>query len=992
MKSLYLLILAFYLLALNVFSQEGYFQQEVNYKINVRLNDQKHELSAFIEMEYVNNSPDTLSFIYMHLWPNAYKNNQTALAKQKLSNGWTRLFKDENRRGFIDSLDFKVNELPILVEYDQTHIDICKLNLNEPIKPGQSIRISTPFRVKIPKGNTSRLGHIGQSYQLTQWYPKPAVYDAFGWHQMPYLDMGEFYSEFGSYDVHISLPENYVLGATGDLQNEEEIKWLTERAAETSKMTSFSRLDSFPESSGKFKTIHYKQENVHDFAWFADKRFHVLKGQQKLPHSGRPVTTWAMFLNREAHLWQRSLEYINDALYYYSLWYGDYPYNNCTAVHSALSAGAGMEYPNITVIGNSGTALQLEMVIMHEVGHNWFYGVLGFNEREFPWMDEGINSFSEARYMRTKYKGEDRISKLLPGTFAAKLFDLESFPYKTYHQFMYLLSARRNLDQAASLSSEEFTAINYGAIVYSKVSRIFDHLYGFLGEEKFDSIMRAFFEEWKFKHPSPEDIRMAFEKGSGENLAWLFDDLLTTTKKLDYKLLKKEGKQLKVKNTGQIIAPFSVSGIKGDSIRFTKWYPGFEGKKIISLPDDERFDFLALDYEMYMPEFNRKNNFLKSKGLFKRIEPAYFRFFGIAEMPHKTQFNLMPVMGWNKLNAYMLGLNFYSPIIPGNLFSYQFMPMYSFGKKDLAGSALFSYHILPYDGIFRDLHIEVSGIQYAYGELKGENFNRLNASLKAVFNASNLSRKEKNWLEYTFTMATDLTDVLSHSEPSLQLFHHLAYRYQTKHSIMPSAANAALQWHKDFLKLSAEYSINKYFSYSKRIDFRFYAAFFLHQSASYLPVYNHSLSGTVGINDYTYNHTYLARFESPEDNSFLGNQFVPDQGGFSVPAPFTISDWISSLNVSSSVPGLPEILRLKVYSNIAFFGETNNPAIDSYFEWEVGVKYSVGNDVLCFYFPLWMSDNLQKYNDQIRSNYIERIRFSLNLNKINPFKLIDSQF
>ncbi|MBN2637158.1 MAG: hypothetical protein JXR61_12880, partial [Prolixibacteraceae bacterium] len=208
------------------FSQE-YFQQKVNYKINVSLNDTLHELHAFEEMEYINHSPDTLHFIFFHLWPNAYSNNNTALAKQVFRvNGKSKLFNDSELTGFIDSLNFEVNGKEVQWNLMSGQPDICRIDLNKPLSPGDTIIITTPFRVKIPKGVTSRLGHIGESYQISQWYPKPAVYDQHGWHEMSYLDQGEFYSEFGSFDVSITLPDNYIVGATGNLQNPGEIEML----------------------------------------------------------------------------------------------------------------------------------------------------------------------------------------------------------------------------------------------------------------------------------------------------------------------------------------------------------------------------------------------------------------------------------------------------------------------------------------------------------------------------------------------------------------------------------------------------------------------------------------------------------------------------------------------------------------------------------------------------------------------------------------------
>ena len=126
--------------------------------------------------------------------------------------------------------------------------------------PGATIKITTPFRVKIPSSSISRLGHTGQAYGISQWYPKPAVYDKFGWHAMPYLNIGEFYSEYGSFDVNITLPKNYVVGATGDLQNEEEIRWMTEKANETSFIKDFTNDMTFPPSDKETKTLNYKQK------------------------------------------------------------------------------------------------------------------------------------------------------------------------------------------------------------------------------------------------------------------------------------------------------------------------------------------------------------------------------------------------------------------------------------------------------------------------------------------------------------------------------------------------------------------------------------------------------------------------------------------------------------------------------------------------------------------------------------------------------------
>jgi hypothetical protein len=153
-------------------SSQGYFQQRVNFEIHVTLNDRKHELKGFEAIEYTNNSPDTLGFIYFHLWPNAYSANNTQLAKELIKrDGKSNLFNEPELRGYIDSLDFEVDGQSIIWSYQEGYPDICQLMLNQPLKPGETVKITTPFHLKIPEGVTSRLGHIGESYQISQWYP-----------------------------------------------------------------------------------------------------------------------------------------------------------------------------------------------------------------------------------------------------------------------------------------------------------------------------------------------------------------------------------------------------------------------------------------------------------------------------------------------------------------------------------------------------------------------------------------------------------------------------------------------------------------------------------------------------------------------------------------------------------------------------------------------------------------------------------------------------
>lgn len=263
----------FELLVSNILNSQNDFQQKLDYKIKAKLDVKNKALNGHIIIKYTNNSPHSLEYIYFHLWANAYKNNNTAFAKQQLKNRQTDFyFSDTTQRGYIDRMNFVVNSNPAKFMLDKENPDIGILFLNDILKPGEEITIETDFFLKIPF-MFSRSGFKDNFYSFTQWYPKPAVYDKYGWHHIPYLDIGEFYSEFGNYDVEITLPDNYIVSATGDLLSKSELQRL-EDFSEKIKNNKLEKNFIFGDST-KYKTIRFFEKNIHDFAWFASPDFLV---------------------------------------------------------------------------------------------------------------------------------------------------------------------------------------------------------------------------------------------------------------------------------------------------------------------------------------------------------------------------------------------------------------------------------------------------------------------------------------------------------------------------------------------------------------------------------------------------------------------------------------------------------------------------------------------------------------------------------------------
>ncbi len=1018
----FLCIFSLCIFSINAFAQtKPYFQQEVAYKINVRLDDELHQLHAEYRLEYKNNSGQTLTEIKMHLWPNAYKDVTTAFAEQKDRTGDLSFrFSKPQDKGNIDSLSFKVDGKEATLDYDKKSPDMATLTLPKPLASGATCIITTPFSVQLPY-TFSRGGHVDQAYQITQWYPKPAVFDAQGWHLMPYLDQGEFYSEYGTFDVSITLPKNYIVAATGTLETAEEDAFLNDLAKKHN-----DAQDSFPESDKTMKTIRFKAEKVHDFAFFADKRFAVRKGGMVL-NDGRKIDTWAFFPKeaRGRKNWEKATEFIGRAVGFYSEKVGDYPYSKACAVLGALKAGGGMEYPMVTVISETDKEETLDNVIMHEVGHNWFYGVLGSNEREHPWMDEGLNSYIESRYMDQYYKTGHKSIDLGAFGNGAKLGQ---------EDLVYLFQGRQRDDQACDTHSNEFSSsINYYLGAYGKPTMVFRYLEQYLGAAVMDKAMHDYFIEWQFKHPQPADIKASFERSTGKNLAWFFDDMIGTSKKIDYALtgITSDGK-LKVANRAKVKAPFCVSAIKNNEVVGTEWYEGVEGTQTI-----EKKGTIAVDADRFMinannefPEINQHNNSVATSGLFPTATPFKLKFGAAWDDPKHTSLFFAPAIAWNNYDKTMLGVALYSNLLPSKI-DFSVIPMYAFGSNKLSGLADFNYHIYTENehSFLHSLTIGVAAKQFS------QNFNPNNNSILryAVFtpkieldfttpstsNATSTLTLKNHFIhaqngESNFDATTNTSDYYF-TQKNIQ---DLVYEYKKTGKYNPFSLKLQAQSSfdaKDAFKESnafarASVEGNYRITYKKNgdgLDIRLFVGANLYDASAVnyknkgfygsSSPYNYSIAATGG-NDIAYEQFYFGRNDV---QAIWSQQTGFGMGGIKMPQTNTqfAGGWNSFVAALNLKGALPFKLPLKPYFDVAY-GQSNLPSALNqtngslskdtdplYFQG--GVQLSFG-DILNINFPIVQSEQLNTYYKSalVNKTYASQITFSVDLLKLNPRKIL----
>jgi len=657
-----------------------------------------------------------------------------------------------------------------------------------------------------------------------------------------------------------------------------------------------------------------------------------------------------MFTNRHADLWKDAIEYLNDGLFYYSKWNGDYPYNQCTAVDGALTAGGGMEYPNVTVIGSVSTARSLETVIVHEVGHNWFFGILGSNERRYPWMDEGINSFNEYRYIKTKYPSKSMVPATVSNSIIGKLGGLKEYKHREENYLQYLLNAREGLDQACGLHSSDHTPTNYGLMVYTKTALAIEYLQAYLGDDELDKAMHAYFQKWKYKHPQPTDIKSTLEKATNKDLSWFFDDLINTNKKIDYKIAKvhthEDHTEIELKNKGGINGPVSVTTIHKDGTESTHWTEGFSKSTKLNLKGN--FEAFIIDDAHNIPEINRQNNFYNSGSIFPKIEPLDIHLLWGLEKPSKTQVFLSPYANFNFADKTVLGISIHNKQILKNPFSYSVTPAYSTGTNELVGQTKLRYSIFPISKTFRAVQLYSNLERFHYDETNS--YTKIGGELRFDFKKNPGSSAHSHQL-------TLRTNNVSKTDDTNYTISDISHRYIYKTTLYGTGLKTRLQFSDEFTKLTIENRSTLKTEKRGNYDLRLFAGIFLKETDN--TDYHFGLTQQ---NDYLYELGILDR-ETRDD--VFSKQMSTSDGGFVTGEQYKADKWLLSVNLQ-----VPLTKLIKGYCNIATLKNDggNKNFVDT------GLMLSIIPKRLEIFFPLKLTDV------PVYDKYMSNVRFKLNLN------------
>jgi hypothetical protein len=601
-----------------------YWQNRADYQIAAKLNEETNEITGTEVLTYTNNSPLKMNFIWMQLDQNLFRQDSRGSAIVPI--GGSR----NGGRGQIFDAGDKIKSVKILsgpnnatvtdAKYmiDDTRMQIFlpkELNAN-----GGVLKVKIEYSFISPDYGSDRMGILqtknGKIFTIAQWYPRMCVFDdVMGWNTLPYTGPGEFYLEYGDFDVSITAPSKDIIVASGELQNPQEVytpeqlkRWA--EAAKSEKTVVIRTADEVtdPKSrpSGKSElTWHFKLKNARDFSWGASSAFIIDAAKMDMPTGKKALAISAYPVESDGNdAWGRSTEYVKKSIEYNSAKWFEFPYPCATAV---AGTPGGMEYPGIVFCGARSRGRGLWGVNDHEFGHTWFPMIVGSNERLYGWMDEGFNTFINTLSTENFNNGEYKPTRPADAERTASFFTAPT------------------LEPILSNGADNLKERNNGTLLYSKPSAGLVLLREqILGPERFDYAFKTYIQRWAFKHPTPDDFFRTIENVSGESLQWFWRGWFANTWRLDVAVRSvkyvdsndySKGAYITLDNLEKMAMPvileIKMKSGKTDRVKLPVEIWERNTSWVFKYPSTEEIESVTYDPDKVLPDYNPANNVWK---------------------------------------------------------------------------------------------------------------------------------------------------------------------------------------------------------------------------------------------------------------------------------------------------------------------------------------------------------------------------------------------
>ncbi|MBC8034718.1 MAG: M1 family metallopeptidase [Chitinophagaceae bacterium] len=586
-----------------------YWQNQADYKIDVTLDDSAHTIKGGVVIKYTNNSPQELPFVWLQLDQNIYSSTSRGVATTAVSGGrWAN--KGTFNGGYgIESVSIITGSKEVRASYiiNDTRM---KITLPSSIKAKNgTAQFKINYEFPIPEYGTDRMGRLqtrnGWVYEIAQWYPRMAVYDNVnGWNTLPYLGQGEFYLDYGNVEYTVNVPAGHIVVGSGELQNPSDVltplqlkRYAQARNSDSTVMLRAEAEVNDPASRPAKKRLTWKFKciNTRDVAWATSKAFVWDAARLNLPN-GKKALAMSVYPVESATAdgWKRSTQFVKGSVEFYSKYLYPYTYPVATNVGGVVG---GMEYPGIVFCSSRAAGVSLWGVTSHEFGHNWFPMLVGSDERRFPWMDEGFNTFINTLADKDFNKGEFyKESKVQQGAGYIYMDSSES------------IMTVPDVQQQKNLGNLAYNKPGVGLTILRE---------SILGAERFDSAFNYYVHKWVFKHPTPYDFFHCIENHAGESLDWFWRGWFMNLWKVDIAVsgvayTEGKGSIITLINLEKLPMPVTVevteAGGKKALIKLPVeiWHTGPVWKFTYNSPN--KLTKVVVDPELTLPDVNNRNN------------------------------------------------------------------------------------------------------------------------------------------------------------------------------------------------------------------------------------------------------------------------------------------------------------------------------------------------------------------------------------------------
>ncbi len=900
----------------------------------------KHKITAAIipesktiniqqEITFFNQSKDTLNEIYLNDWMEGYSKKNTALT-QRFTEEFNKSLHlaDKEERGHTKILTVADKNFKFLKWERSKKFDAIRIQLNFPIYPGRSQRIRLSYIVKLPSSRFTGYGYEENGgYNLKYWYLTPVVYDG-AWRLENNKDLDDMFLMPSDHQILLKYPEKLYL--TTDFERDNEVLIASyKQVALHSKIRLDCHLILRP--SEEFTT--YKTPSLTVTTNIQAKDLPDLK-------KGLSIERVGNFITKYLGAYPHSSLVISEK---------DYRKNPLYGINQLPS-----------FLRPYSEEFQYELKVLKTVLDKFLYNTIYVNPRKEKWITDALQNYLMIKYVETHYPDTKLLGKLSK-IWGIRSFHLAQMDFNDQYPFLYMLMARKNLDQPLTTSRDSLIKFNDKIANKYKAGLGLVYLDSYLEGHKIPLAIKDFYRENKLIPASGQQFKNILSRYAHKNIDWFFDEYVHGNKKIDFKitnLVKTEDSvSVTIKNKSNTRVPISLFGINKDSVVSRLWIEAIDREKTITIPrgNTER---LVLNFDKIIPEFNQRNNWRTLGGFLSSNKKLKFQFFKDAEDPYYNQMFYVPVMTFNIYDGVTPGMRIYNKTLLERPFVYDLKPMYATKEKTWVGSGRLSYRNYFKNSALYRMDASISGASFHYNP--GLRYSTVTPSIAFGFRGEDLRSNERRFLfaRYVSVFRDPSTDV--ETDPDYSVF-NIRYNHFNNDIIKYFSWFTDLQIADKFSKVSINAEFRRLFQNNTQLNIRFFAGKFLRNETN-SDFFSYALDRPT---DYLFDYDYLGR---SEDSGIYSQQLIIAEGGFKSKIDYDFAnDWILTSNASVNLWRWVEL-----YGDVGFL---KNRSEKAHFVYDSGIRLNLVTDYFELYFPLYSNNGWEI----AQPNYDQKIRFIVTL-------------